>query len=119
MNLPNIKFMLNIDMAGRMDTSTKTVTIHGTGTSPVFDSLITTCKPAGLNIKTDKEIVNGSDQMPFYKNKIPCLFITTGIHDDYHKITDDPEKINFEGLLQITLCLERLIKKSDNAGNME
>ncbi|HMJ65460.1 MAG TPA: PDZ domain-containing protein, partial [Candidatus Binatia bacterium] len=38
----------------------------------------------------------------------PVLSLFTGSHDDYHRPTDDPEKINYEGLERITLFSKRL-----------
>ena len=43
-----------------------------------------------------------SDHTSFYLQDIPVLFFFTGIHPDYHKPTDDAQKINYEGLKIIT-----------------
>ncbi len=34
------------------------------------------------------------DQSAFVERKVPVLFFTTGMHDDYHKVLDDADKIN-------------------------
>ncbi|MFK5957734.1 MAG: M28 family metallopeptidase [Lutibacter sp.] len=37
-----------------------------------------------------------SDHYNFAKNNIPIIFYFNGTHNDYHKITDTPDKINYE-----------------------
>ena len=37
-----------------------------------------------------------SDHTSFYLKNIPVLFFFTGTHEDYHKPSDDVEKVNFE-----------------------
>ncbi len=43
-----------------------------------------------------------SDHYNFAKNQIPSIFYFTGIHDDYHKITDTPEKLHYNKMVNIT-----------------
>lgn len=40
-----------------------------------------------------------SDHYNFAKNNIPVIFYFNGVHEDYHRATDTPEKINYD-LLQ-------------------
>ena len=48
-----------------------------------------------------------SDQMPFYSAGVPVLHLFTGVHDDYHKPSDDSEHINAAGGAQVaTLAAE-------------
>jgi Zn-dependent M28 family amino/carboxypeptidase len=37
-----------------------------------------------------------SDHYNFAKNNIPCIFYFSGVHEDYHKPTDDADKIMYE-----------------------
>ncbi|MFM1932853.1 MAG: hypothetical protein RL226_2156 [Bacteroidota bacterium] len=37
-----------------------------------------------------------SDHYNFAKNNIPCIFYFSGVHEDYHKPTDDTDKIMYE-----------------------
>jgi hypothetical protein len=39
--------------------------------------------------------IKRSDHWPFMEKGVPALFFTAGIHADYHKETDDIEKIDF------------------------
>jgi len=43
------------------------------------------------------------------KNNIPAITFTTGIHDDYHKPSDTPDKINYTGLSAIVQFVEQMI----------
>lgn len=42
-----------------------------------------------------------SDHYNFAKYGIPFIYFTTGLHNDYHKPTDDSDKINYETLTLI------------------
>lgn len=43
-----------------------------------------------------------SDHYNFAKNRIPVIFYFNGVHEDYHKPTDDVDKINFNKMEKIT-----------------
>tara|TARA_B100001113_G_scaffold344096_1_gene332093 strand:+ start:479 stop:1507 length:1029 start_codon:yes stop_codon:yes gene_type:complete len=43
-----------------------------------------------------------SDHYNFAKNNIPVIFYFNGLHDDYHKVTDTIEKIDFNKMETIT-----------------
>ena len=51
--------------------------------------------------KDPEHLYYRSDHYNFAKNGIPSVFIFSGIHEDYHKSTDDPEKIEFDALEKI------------------
>lgn len=94
---PNVIAMINLDMVGRLN-KMKELTVGGVGTSPVFRELVEKYKPAGFNITIDESGVGPSDHTSFYLKDIPVLFLFTGTHEDYHKPSDDEEKINYYGL---------------------
>ena len=96
-----IDLMINLDMVGRLNKD-KDLSVGGAGTSPIFGNYIEKYKPAGINIAIDSSGVGPSDHTSFYLKDIPVLFLFTGTHSDYHKPTDDTDKINFEGVRMIT-----------------
>jgi len=98
---PNIVAMINMDMVGRLDKD-KNLTVGGVGSSPIFPDLVKKLKPAGYNIALDESGVGPSDHTSFYLKDVPVLFLFTGTHADYHKPSDDTDKINFEGVKTIT-----------------
>lgn len=51
----------------------------------------------------------GSDHASFYNKRIPIAFLHTGLHDYYHTTKDDPDRINYSGMEQITKYAYELI----------
>lgn len=89
--------MLNMDMVGRL-TDDKLI-VFGTGTSPVWDSLIKKlAEPLKFRLVFKPEGYGPSDHSSFYAKQIPVLHFFTGSHADYHRPTDDVEKINVPGI---------------------
>lgn len=100
--LNKIKFMINLDMVGRLHPEEKDVTIGGVGTAVGLEDMIMTYADfTDLNIKTSKEGYGPSDHASFYAKDIPVMFVFTGIHEDYHTPADDPNTINYEGEKQV------------------
>ncbi|QTV05000.1 M20/M25/M40 family metallo-hydrolase [Faecalibacter bovis] len=98
LNLENIHWMLNMDMIGRFNAE-KGVSIIGYGTSPEFEILYNKIdKSKFIKHYTGYEGRGGSDQTSFYEKDIPVLFFHTGGHPDYHKPTDDSDKIDYQSL---------------------
>lgn len=113
--LDKINYMINMDMIGRLNDSTNKLIIYGVGTSPVWVPMIDTLK-SSLSIKKDSAGIGPSDQTSFYLKNIPVLHFFTGQHSDYHKPTDDAEKINYKGEVKV---LEYIIRVVNNTENME
>ena len=90
--------MVNFDMVGRM--REQTVTVAGAGTSSVWSELIAAHK-GSLSVVENEDGYGPSDHGSFYEVGIPVLHFFTGPHEDYHKPSDDLDKINFEGALEI------------------
>ncbi|HPS83126.1 MAG TPA: M20/M25/M40 family metallo-hydrolase, partial [Bacteroidales bacterium] len=110
----SIMAMLNFDMVGRMDTAEPKLNILGTGTAAEWDSLITTASSGPVTVKKSESGTAGSDQMSFYLKNIPVLFFITGMHEDYHKPSDDAEKINREGMADVLLIALQITSKLDS-----
>ncbi|MCI0515115.1 M28 family peptidase [candidate division KSB1 bacterium] len=97
--------MLNLDMIGRL--RGESVDLIGGTRSPV---LLEMAKKENrqVHLKFNPESsqgFGGSDHVPFSRKKIPVLFFHSGLHDDYHQVSDHADKINYPGLCQIsTLC---------------
>lgn len=97
---PNSSFMINFDMIGRMDSNNQ-LNIGGVGTSTDFTKILNDNKPATFQITLDESGTGPSDHTSFYINGIPVLFFHTGLHLDYHKPTDDADKINYNKTAEI------------------
>lgn len=100
--------MFNLDMIGRMEGNK--VTLYGTGTSSFWnDRIDKAADAAGLALAKKPEGFGPSDHSSFYAKKIPVLHIFGGLHPDYHRPSDDVEKINAVGMRQSAEFLEQLI----------
>lgn len=118
-DLKNVDYMINIDMVGRLNDSTKVLTIGGYGTSPTWGEVL----PGGndkklLFIKYDSSGTGPSDHTSFYRKDIPVLFYFTGLHSDYHKPSDDADKINYYGEQIIIYHILDLIKSLNDKGKL-
>lgn len=87
--------MVNMDMIGRLKDSS--LIVYGTGTSSDWKDILNNYNKYGFKLTFNDEGFGPSDHSSFYGKKIPVLFFFTGTHEDYHKPSDDTEKINFTG----------------------
>ncbi len=113
--IPN--YMVNMDMVGRYDSSRK-LTIGGYGTSPVWGNVFSTTTDANLVVKLDSSGSGPSDHASFYRKDIPVLFFFTNSHPDYHKATDDWDKINYDGELEIVKYIDHIIEATNDKGKL-
>jgi len=112
--LENTIAMINMDMIGRLKEDK--LTIYGTGTSPVWNDIIEKLNSEfKFNLNLVKDGYGPSDHAQFYSKNIPVLHFFTGIHSDYHKPSDDYDKINYQGQKRILDFIAKLIFELDKA----
>ena len=99
-DLSSINYMINLDMVGRLKED-KSLAIYGVGTSPIFKQTINSNNES-FNLIENESGVGPSDHTSFYINDIPVLHFFTGQHSDYHKPSDDADKVNFDGVKEIS-----------------
>ncbi|MGY8769080.1 MAG: M20/M25/M40 family metallo-hydrolase [Pirellulales bacterium] len=98
--MKNTVAMINMDMVGRL--SEDKLIIHGTGTATQMDAIVDQAtKGSGFKITKDPGGFGPSDHSTFYANKIPVLHFFTGTHTDYHRPSDDSQKVNYPGIVRI------------------
>ncbi len=107
--LSSVNYMLNMDMIGRLQAD-RGLLVQGVGTSPLWIPMLGVVKKEGLTIKTDSSGIGPSDYTSFYLKNIPVIGLFTGAHSDYHKPSDDADKINYEGTKQVLEYAVRLIE---------
>jgi hypothetical protein len=117
-SLSEVNYMINMDMVGRLNDSSKTITIGGFGTSPSWSSILGSVKKPGFSIKLDSSGTGPSDHTSFYRKDIPVLFFFTGLHTDYHRPSDDAPKINYMGELMIVKYIRTVIGNSEAGGKL-
>ncbi|MBD0333782.1 MAG: PDZ domain-containing protein, partial [Chitinophagaceae bacterium] len=98
---------------GRLNDSSRVVTVGGFGTSPSWATIFSSPKNklyrGSLIFRFDSSGTGPSDHTSFYRKNIPVLFYFTGLHSDYHKPTDDFDKINYVGEMQVIKHILSLI----------
>jgi Zn-dependent M28 family amino/carboxypeptidase len=99
-NSMKIRAVINFDMVGRLNTTSPVVRISGSETDIRFKNYFSGSSES-LKYRFDDENISQSDLKTFAENGIPVLNYTTGIHSDYHKMSDTENKINYEGMKAI------------------
>lgn len=97
-DLKKVDAMINMDMIGRLNPETNTISIGGTGTSVESDSILKILEVGrSYKITHSTDGYGPSDHASFYSENIPVFYFTTGAHDEYHTPADDADKINYTG----------------------
>ncbi len=106
--------MFNLDMVGRLNDDK--LAVYGTGTAKEFDPLVERlCKQEGFKLSKHEGGFGPSDHSSFYAKKIPVLHFFTGTHNDYHRPSDDTEKLNIAGMRRVADLLVDIVHATDGA----
>ncbi|HUY87408.1 MAG TPA: M20/M25/M40 family metallo-hydrolase [Pirellulales bacterium] len=98
--LENTIAMLNMDMVGRLQDDK--LVIQGVDTATEFAPLIDGLNERyGFKLTKQPGGFGPSDHASFYAKKVPVMHFFTGTHSDYHRPSDDYDKINLEGMLRV------------------
>ena len=111
-DLAQVNYMINMDMVGRLRED-KTLSVSGTGTAPIWSQVLNASNP-GFKLVLKESGVGPSDHTSFYLQDLPVLHFFTGQHEDYHKPTDDAEKLNYEGMQMIVGYITSVISELDD-----
>lgn len=114
--LDSVNYMLNMDMVGRLKQDS-TLAVYGVGTSPLLKQVIHTSNKSFKLIENESG-VGPSDHTSFYLSDIPVLHFFTGQHEDYHKPSDDFEKLNYGGMEAISGYIFDIITDLDDNGKL-
>lgn len=111
-NFKPIALALNFDMVGRLDEDRKVMNVYGRQTLTNTQNKKMEFAAFDGNLMTNfSDKIYECDLKTFAENNIACLSFTTGIHSDYHTITDDEVFINYNGMVQIETYILDLISK--------
>lgn len=111
--LPSTVAMINMDMIGRLRDNR--LSVQGIGTSPAWKQIIEELNAiARFDLKLLEDGRGPSDHSSFYDHDLPVLFFFTGAHEDYHKPSDDFEKINLEGETRVVEFVRQVALKIDD-----
>lgn len=104
--------MLNMDMIGRMDENK--LIVYGAGTSTKWKDVLNELNHDNFKLTFHDEGYGPSDHTSFYGKAIPVLHFFTGAHPDYHRPSDDADKINSTGAQQVIEYVYRIAKNVNN-----
>lgn len=112
LDFAKVNYMINMDMVGRLEAS-KGLSVSGSGTAAQWEPLLKKLSNDQLIIKTDSSGTGPSDHTSFYLKNIPVLHFFTGSHSDYHKPSDDADKINYDGEVAVLDVIVKLINANE------
>ncbi len=113
--LDSIVAMLNFDMVGRL--RDQRLFVYGTGTATEFQSMVDSANVRTIpsfKLEGGGDGFGASDHSSFYAKNIPVLHFFTDSHEDYHRATDDVEKINSGGEARVVDLALRMTQAIDN-----
>lgn len=100
--------MLNMDMIGRLPADGDTVQVFGVPSAAEFGQILDSAAgQVGLKIAPSPDTGGRSDHAPFIRQRIPALHFFTGQHADYHKPSDDADKINAAGAARVVSVVQQ------------
>ncbi len=99
--LKDIVAMINLDMIGRLEG--RPVEVWATGSAKEFGELVDKHAQSltNLEVKNVAQMRRDSDHASFYAKDIPVIFAFSGLHADYHRPSDDYDKIDYDGAVAI------------------
>ena len=107
--LDSVAAMVNFDMVGRLRNDK--LIVYGVATARELAALVDSANVAPrLAISAVGDGFGPSDQSSFYTKGIPVLHFFTDLHDDYHRATDDVERINAQGEARVVALAERVVR---------
>lgn len=106
--------MINMDMVGR--NGNDTLYVIGEKYNPELAALVNAKIPKTELKKTEMkmDLYGSSDYYPFYKKGISAIGFTSGLHEDYHRVGDNPDKINHIKVRRIAQLAYRVAWKVAN-----
>jgi len=110
--------MLNLDMVGRLVDNT--VTVFGTGTAVEWESVaneVDTTLGQPLKLAFSPDGYGPSDHASFTAVGIPVLHFFTNTHEDYHRATDDWQKIDGDGIDRIAQVAAGITRRLAGGGD--
>ncbi len=106
--LSNVAAYVNFDMIGRLRENK--LILQGVGSSSAWRKLIEKRNvAAGFNLTLQEDPFLPTDTTAIYAKGVPVLNFFTGSHEDYHRPTDKPDTLNYDGLERITKFARAII----------
>jgi Tol biopolymer transport system component len=111
LRLADVVAMLNMDMVGRLRGNQ--LSVLGGETADEWRQLVpAACARELLGCTLGGDGYGPSDHSPFYAAGVPVLHFFTGAHEDYHKPSDTPEKINAIGGARVAMLVADVAREA-------
>ncbi|MBI3271432.1 MAG: M20/M25/M40 family metallo-hydrolase [Planctomycetes bacterium] len=106
--------MVNLDMISR--NAPNKIGVQGTTTSAPFKGWVEEAgREVGLTVSTGEGFTFAqSDQFSFYLKNVPCLFFDSGMHKDYHRVTDSWDKIDAGKIAKVARMAGQVVWRAAN-----
>jgi hypothetical protein len=107
--IENIVAMINFDMVGRLRDDK--LIVYGVSTAEELRAILdrSNVEPR-LDIRAIGDGFGPSDHSSFYAKGIPVLHLFTDLHDDYHRATDDVDRIEVAGMARVAAYSSRVAR---------
>ena len=107
--LDSVQAMLNFDMVGRLKDDK--LLVYGVATASELPGIVNAANAApSFRLSAIGDGFGPSDHSSFYGMSVSVLHFFTDVHDDYHRVTDDADKINLAGMARVVAMAERIIR---------
>ncbi len=118
--LSRVKLFITADMIGRSlgNLPLPIVFVMGSEHAPRLKTLLDDVgTPSGLEVaRLGVDLIGvRSDYGPFWGEKIPFLFFSTGEHPDYHSPRDVPEKLDFDKVARVSSLVLKVVEGAANS----
>jgi hypothetical protein len=100
---------LNFDMVGRLNRG-KLIALDSESSAFLAERILALAPACGLTVETRLNGARRSDHANFLDRAIPAVHFNSGMHVDYHQVTDEVERIDSEGGARIAWLAYRLLR---------
>lgn len=109
----NLQLAVNVDMVGRLTEGR--IEIGGTRSGYGLRQMMSSRRlTEGTWLDFTWDYKENSDHWTFYQAGIPSMYVHTGVHNDYHRPSDDVEKLNIEGIRTVSqFLIEQVCELAD------
>ena len=109
-DLDGARAMFNMDMVGRLEDDP--LIVYGVGTASEWTDLVESeAGRAGIEVALQPDGVGPSDHTSFYLRDIPVLHFFTNTHSDYHRPSDDWDRVDAAGIERVAQLVATLARR--------
>ncbi len=110
--------MINFDMVGRYNPSRQVLFINGAGSAKEWTDILNKANTFNWKFRTQGSLQGGSDHITFIYKHVPAIHFFTGLHADYHKPSDDADRVFFPGIDSIAMIASRVAESLAGKGKL-